>query len=70
MSIFGSSPSVYHKMINLIGRGSIRGQLRDFVDVEMVNPVSRDYLVTCRGEIDQPHIIGGSVVVEAELTNN
>ena len=40
------------------------------MNVEMLELGTTHYHVTRRGEIDQPHTVGGSVRVEAELSDS
>ena len=40
------------------------------MDVEMLKPGDTYYHTTHRGEIDQSHTIGGSVRMEAELSDS
>ena len=48
----------------------VGGHSSGLVNVEMVKLGGTYYHVTCGGEIDQPHTIGGGIRVEAELCDS
>ena len=52
------------------GCGSSRRHPSGFVDVEMLEASATDYHISSHCEIDQPHAVGRSCRVEAELSDS